>query len=178
MSDCLEYDPDYYGPGIVHRLWIRAEDPRVGAKQRKELLKTIQGEGGVWNETDLSAITRHGSDGKIVANEMRSARSKLLTEFKFAGKSGSHIKWFSRTVKWSGTLNETVLAAATLGPVRMLLNAPATIRMALGFTRTGGPLARDLQGWLAPGKMPLIVNKTVDKQYEVKAIYDAMDRRF
>lgn len=178
MSDCLEYDLDYYGPGIVHRLWIRAEDPRVGAKQRKELLKTIQGEGGVWNETDLSAITRHGSDGKIVANEMRSARSKLLTEFKFAGKSGSHIKWFSRTVKWSGTLNETVLAAATLGPVRMLLNAPATIRMALGFTRTGGPLARDLQGWLAPGKMPLIVNKTVDKQYEVKAIYDAMDRRF
>ena len=99
----------------------------------------------MWNETDLSAITRHGSDGKLVANEMRSARSKLLTEFKFAGKSGSHIKWFSRTVKWSGTLNETVLAAATLGPVRMLLNAPATIRdnsdlqgrwtISKGFTR-------------------------------------------
>lgn len=178
MSDCLEYDNDYFGPGIVHRLWLRAEDPRVGASQRRELLKTIQGEGGVWNETDLSAINRQGMDGKLVANEMRSARSTLLTEFKFAGKSGSHIKWFSRTVKWSGTLNETVLAAATLGPVRMMLNAPATIRMALGFTRTGGPLARDLQGWLAPGKMPLIVNKNVDKQYEVKAIYDAMDRRF
>ena len=35
MSDCLEYDPDYYGPGIVHRLWMRAEDQELEQSKEK-----------------------------------------------------------------------------------------------------------------------------------------------
>ena len=85
---------------------------------------------------------------------MLDARGRLLHEFRFAGRSGRHVKWFSSTVKWSGNLNETILAAQTMGPLGALMNLPATVRMATGFTRTGGPLARDLQGFLAPGKMP------------------------
>ncbi|MEC8311722.1 MAG: hypothetical protein VXZ64_02720, partial [Candidatus Thermoplasmatota archaeon] len=109
---------------------------------------------------------------------MLDARGRLLHEFRFAGRSGRHVKWFSRTVKWSGNLNETILAAQTMGPLGALMNLPATVRMATGFTRTGGPLARDLQGFLAPGKMPKIVNSNVDDHHQVKAIFDALDRRF
>jgi succinate dehydrogenase/fumarate reductase-like Fe-S protein/flavodoxin len=178
MSDCTPHDPSYLGPGVLTRLWQRASDPRVGADQRRSLLRTLQGEGGVWSETDLSAIRRQGPEGRIVAEAMTDARGRLLSEFRFAGRSGRHIKWFSRTVKWSGTLNETILAAQTMGPIGAIMNLPATVRMATGFTRTGAPLARDLQGFIAPGKMPPLVNSLVDDHHEVKAIFDALDRRF
>jgi len=178
MSDCTPHDPSYLGPGVLTRLWQRASDPRVGAEQRRSLLRTLQDEGGVWSETDLSAIRRQGQEGRLVAEAMTDARGRLLSEFRFAGRSGRHIKWFSRTVKWSGTLNETILAAQTMGPIGAIMNLPATVRMATGFTRTGAPLARDLQGFIAPGKMPPLVNSLVDDHHEVKAIFDALDRRF
>ena len=77
----------------------------------------------------------------------------------------------------SGTLNETILAAQTLGPLGTITNLPAVIRMALGFTRTGGPAVRGLQGFLAPGKLPPIINKGVDDLHEVKAIFAELDNR-
>lgn len=178
MSDCTRFDEAYMGPGLLSRLWQRASDPRTGAEQRRDLMRTLQQEGGMWSETDLSAIRRQGDDGRLVAEAMTEARGRLLSEFRFAGRSGRHIKWFSRTVKWSGTLNETILAAQTMGPIGALMNLPATVRMATGFTRTGAPLARDLQGFIAPGKMPPIVNRLVSDHHEVKAIFDALDRRF
>ncbi|DAC17412.1 MAG: hypothetical protein CBD01_008240 [Euryarchaeota archaeon TMED141] len=178
MSDSTPHDGAYLGPGLLTRLWQRASDPRCGADQRRDLMKVLQQEGGMWSETDLSSIRRQGDDGRIVAEAMLDARGRLLHEFRFAGRSGRHVKWFSRTVKWSGNLNETILAAQTMGPLGALMNLPATVRMATGFTRTGGPLARDLQGFLAPGKMPKLVNSVVDDHHEVKAIFDALDRRF
>jgi len=178
MSDTTPHDDAYLGPGLLTRLWQRASDPRSGADQRRDLMKTLQHEGGMWSETDISSIRRQGEDGRLVAEAMLDARGRLLHEFRFAGRSGRHVKWFSRTVKWSGNLNETILAAQTMGPLGALMNLPATVRMATGFTRTGGPLARDLQGFLAPGKMPKIVNSNVDDHHQVKAIFDALDRRF
>ena len=80
-------------------------------------MKTLQHEGGMWSETDISSIRRQGEDGRLVAEAMLDARGRLLHEFRFAGRSGRHVKWFSRTVKWSGNLNETILAAQTMGPL-------------------------------------------------------------
>ena len=84
----------------------------------------------------------------------------------------------------SGQLNETVLAGATLGPFGMAKNAITGVlpRMALGFTRTGGPMIRDLQALAIPpasiGKMPKMINSSVENHHEVVALFNAFDRRF
>jgi hypothetical protein len=82
-------------------------------------------------------------------------------------------------------LNETILAAQTMGPVGMVRNLPQMLRMTTGFTRTGGPLMRDKQAFLAAvgvpasiGKLPKLVNTAIDDHHEVVAIYNALDARF
>lgn len=178
MSDALDHDPDYIGPGQALRMWSRIQDPRSSDDERMRLLNLLQGHGGIWHETDLSSIRRQGADGALASNHLTDLRSDLLAVHRFSGRSGRHVKWFSRTVKMSGTLNETILAAQTLGPLGTITNLPAVIRMALGFTRTGGPAVRGLQGFLAPGKLPPIINKGVDDLHEVKAIFAELDNRF
>ncbi|MCS5537971.1 MAG: hypothetical protein NZ770_07685, partial [Candidatus Poseidoniaceae archaeon] len=64
------------------------------------------------------------------------------------------------------------------GPLGAIANLPATLRMALGFTRTGGPPVRDWQGFIAPGKMPPLINKSVHNHHEVVAIFNELDKRF
>jgi len=76
------------------------------------------------------------------------------------------------------------LAGATLGPFGMAKNAITGVlpRMALGFTRTGGPMIRDLQALAIPpasiGKMPKMINSSVENHHEVVALFNAFDRRF
>jgi hypothetical protein len=112
------------------------------------------------------------------------AKTKTLQDSGFTGRHGKHVWWFSETVKLSGRLNETVLAGATLGPFGMAKNAITGVlpRMLLGFTRTGGPMIRDLQALAVPpasvGKMPKMINTSVDDHHEVVAIFNKFDRRF
>ena len=158
----------------------KVKDPRSSDDERMRLLNLLQGHGGIWHETDLSSIRRQGADGALASNHLTDLRSDLLAVHRFSGRSGRHVKWFSRTVKMSGTLNETILAKTqTLGPLGTITNLPAVIRMALGFTRTGGPCSpRSPSDSLAPGKLPPIINKGVDDLHEVKAIFAELDNRF
>jgi hypothetical protein len=39
-------------------------------------------------------------------------------------------------------------------------------------------MVRDLQGWIAPGKMPPIINKSVHDHHEVVALFNEFDKRF
>ena len=177
-SDSVPYAPDYIGPAAVIHLWKRVNDPRTSEEARADCYDTLQGDTGAWSETDIAGISRQGAAGRRTADLFWDIRADLLRRYKFEGRSGRHVKWFGRTVKQSGTLNETVLAAQTMGPIGMLANIPQVIRMALGFTRTGGPMVRDMQGWLAPGKMPPIINARVEDHHEVVAIYNELDGRF
>lgn len=178
MSETLPFNSSYLGPAVCHRLWIRANDSRVSKLCREEMREVLQGSDGIWAETDIGVFGRYGRLGGIAAKNLNDCRSELLRAHRFAGKSGRHVKWFSKTVKSSGTLNETILAAQTMGPLGAIANLPTTLRMALGFTRTGGPPVRDWQGFLAPGKMPPIINKSVDRHHEVVAIFNELDKRF
>ena len=142
MSDTVDFDTDYEGPGIHLQRWIRINDPRTSAKHRSQLMASLQGKGGIWNEADSASIARHGVAGAALADTLNDARSLLLSEYKNAGKHGRLVKWYGRSVKWSGKLNETTLYRQVLGPLGLVSNvfSGVSARMMLGFTRTGGPL--------------------------------------
>ena len=42
MSDTVDFDSKYVGPGIHLQRWVRINDPRTSAKQRSQLLATLQ----------------------------------------------------------------------------------------------------------------------------------------
>lgn len=184
MSDTTPFDDAYLGPGLLTRLWQRASDPRCGAEQRRDLMKHLQLDGGMWSETDLSSVQRHGRDGQLVADAMLDARGRLLHEFRFAGRAGRHVKWYGRTVKWSGKVNETTLYRQVLGPIGLVSNvfSGVSARLMLGFTRTGGPPIRSLQALLLPpagvGKISNMFNSKVDDHHEVVSLFNELDQRF
>ncbi len=178
MSETVPHNRSYLGPAVCNRLWVRANDPRTSKECKQDMNAVLQGPDGIWAETDIGVMGRFGRLGSVVSKNLNDCRSELLRAHRFAGKSGRHVKWFSKTVKSSGTLNETILAAQTMGPLGAIANLPATLRMALGFTRTGGPPVRDWQGFIAPGKMPPLINKSVHNHHEVVAIFNELDKRF
>ena len=184
MSDTVDFDSAYVGPGIHLQRWVRINDPRTSMKQRSQLLASLQEQGGIWSETDPSSIARHGFSGALVADTLNDARSTLLTEYKNAGRHGRLVKWYGRSVKWSGKLNETTLYRQVLGPIGLVSNvfSGVSARMMLGFTRTGGPPIRSLQALLLPpagvGKIPNMINSKVDDHHEVVSLFNELDQRF
>ena len=184
MSDTVDFDTDYEGPGIHLQRWIRINDPRTSAKHRSQLMASLQGKGGIWNEADSASIARHGVAGAALADTLNDARSLLLSEYKNAGKHGRLVKWYGRSVKWSGKLNETTLYRQVLGPLGLVSNvfSGVSARMMLGFTRNGGPIMRGFQGMLVPpagiGKIPNMFNGKVANHHEVVAIFNELDTRF
>ncbi len=181
-SDSLPYDGKYLGPAICGQLWKRYLDPRTSQKARSEIISTLENDGGLWNETDISVIGRHGSEGEDLASALYDCRAELLRLNKFTGKHGRHVKWFGRTVKMFGDVNETILPAAVSGPIGMLANGRQVLRMMLGFTRTGGPMLRDKQALFLPpasiGKMPPMATLPARNHHEVVAIFNELDKRF
>jgi len=184
MSDTVDFDTDYEGPGIHLQRWIRINDPRTSAKHRSQLMASLQGKGGIWNEADSASIARHGVAGAALADTLNDARSLLLSEYKNAGKHGRLVKWYGRSVKWSGKLNETTLYRQVLGPLGLVSNvfSGVSARMMLGFTRTGGPPIRSLQALLLPpagvGKIPNMFNGKVEGHHEVVSLFNELDQRF
>ena len=146
MSDTVDFDTDYEGPGIHLQRWVRINDPRTSDKHRAQLMASLQGKGGIWSEADPASLARHGAAGALLADTLNDARSRLLTEYKNAGRHGRLVKWYGRSVKWSGKLNETTLYRQVLGPLGLVSNvfSGVSARMMLGFTRTGGPPIRSL----------------------------------
>ena len=184
MSDTSSYDKAYEGPGIHLQQWLRADDPRCGVEQRKNILSSLNETDGVWAEADLSSIARYGSDGKLAARGLNSARAYLLNTSNYSGKHGRLVKWYGRSVKWTGNVNETTLYRQVLGPLGLLGNifSGVSARMLLGFTRNGGPPIRSLQGLLLPpsgiGKIPNMINSKVDSHHEVVSLFNKIDKRF
>ncbi|MDG1542122.1 MAG: flavodoxin domain-containing protein [Candidatus Thalassarchaeaceae archaeon] len=183
-SDTVPHNRSYIGPAVIARLWARYNDPRTSQKGKDGYLATIESENGIKAEADLSSIYKSGRAWDGAGASLLEAKRKTLQDSGFTGRHGKHVWWFSETVKLSGRLNETVLAGATLGPFGMAKNAISGVlpRMLLGFTRTGGPMIRDLQALAAPpasvGKMPKMINSSVDDHHEVVAIFNKFDRRF
>ena len=160
MSDTYDVDDEYSGPGIALQRWVRSQDPRSGVKHVKQMFSLMQNKGGIWDEADISSIHRHGIDGSQAADALYEARSRLLAEYKFTGRTGRLVKNYSRSVKMSGNVNETTLYRSVLGPLGLgsnLMNG-VSLRMMLGFTRNGGPMMRGFPGMLVPpagsGKIP------------------------
>ena len=184
MSDTVDFDSDYEGPGIHLQRWVRINDPRTSEKHRAHLMASLQGKGGIWGEADSASIARHGVTGALLSNTLNDARSRLLTEYKNAGRHGRLVKWYGRSVKWSGKLNETTLYRQVLGPLGLVSNvfSGVSARMMLGFTRTGGPPIRSLQALLLPpagvGKIPNMFNGKVEGHHEVVSLFNELDQRF
>ena len=184
MSDTVDFDPGYEGPGIHLQRWVRINDPRTSDKHRAQLMASLQGKGGVWSEADPASLARHGAAGALLADTLNDARSRLLTEYKNAGRHGRLVKWYGRSVKWSGKLNETTLYRQVLGPLGLVSNvfSGVSARMMLGFTRTGGPPIRSLQALLLPpagvGKIPNMFNRKVEAHHEVVSLFNELDQRF
>jgi len=184
MSDTYDINDEYNGPGIALQRWVRSQDSRAGQNHIKQMYELMQGKGGVWDEADISSIARHGIDGLQAADSIYAARSRLLAEYKFTGKTGRLVKNYSRSVKMSGNVNETTLYRSVLGPLGLgsnLLNG-VSLRMMLGFTRNGGPMMRGFQGMLVPpagiGKIPDMFNSKIHNHHEVVAIFNELDSRF
>ena len=183
-SDTTPHNRQYVGPAVLARLWARCNDSRLSPAGRTSHLAVVQGENGIKAEADMSSINRQGRMGAIAGLALLEAKTATLVADGFTGRHGKHVWWFTETVKFSGQLNETTLAGATLGPFGMAKNALTGIlpRMALGFTRNGAPMMRDLQAMFMPpgsvGKMPKIINSKVDDHHEIVALYNAFDRRF
>ena len=152
MSDTLPHDPHYEGPGVHFQQWLRAIDPRTSEKQRRSILTSLQQKDGVWSEADHASLMRYGEDGRLAARALNEARGALLNQTKYAGKTGRLVKWYGRSVKWSGNVNETTLYRQVLGPLGLVSNvfSGVSARMALAFTRNGGPPIRSLQVPPAP----------------------------
>ena len=184
MSDTSVYDKSYEGPGVHLQQWLRAEDPRCGEEQRRSILSSLNESDGVWAEADLSSIARYGSDGKLAARGLIEARAHLLNASDYSGKHGRLVKWYGRSVKWTGNVNETTLYRQVLGPLGLVSNIfnGVSARMVLGFTRNGGPPIRGLQGLLMPpagvGKIPNMINSKVDAHHEVVSLFNEIDKRF
>ncbi|NCG00415.1 MAG: hypothetical protein GWP25_01330 [Euryarchaeota archaeon] len=184
MSDTFAYDSDYKGPGVLLQQWSRSIDPRSGEAQQNELLDSIGSEHGIWSEADLSSVARYGSDGRTASKALNAARGTLLNSTNYTGPHGRLVKWYGRSVKWSGNVNETTLYRQVLGPVGLLSNIfdGVSARMVLGFTRTGAPPFRSLQALLAPpagiGKIPNMINSKVAAHHEVINLFNEIDQRF
>ena len=184
MSDTFDINDNYCGSGIALQRWVRSQDSRSGQAHVKQMYELMQRKGGVWDEADISSIARHGIDGSQAADSLFAARSRLLAEYKFTGKTGRLVKNYSRSVKMSGNVNETTLYRSVLGPLGLgsnLLNG-VSLRMMLGFTRTGDPIMRGFQGMLLPpagiGKIPDMFNSKIHNHHEVVAIFNELDSRF
>ena len=183
-SDTLPHDPNYLGPAICAQLWVRYLDPRTSKKAREDIISTLEKEGGLWNETDISVMLRHGLEGVELANTLYDCRAELLRLNKFTGKTGRLVKNYSRSVKMSGNVNETTLYRTVLGPLGLVSNIMngVSARMVLGFTRTGGPIMRGYQGMLVPpagiGKIPDMFNVKIQNHHEMVAIFNEIDKRF
>lgn len=181
-SDSVPHAPRYIGPALCLRLWSLVADDRTGRDQVlaiRELLNDA--DRGMWGEADVSSLVRHGSLGQRTAAAFGAARRMMLKPSIAMGRRHDrHVWWFATTVKSSGTLNETALAAGTGGPLGTLGNLGVLGRMATGFTRTGRKFFWDVQGLFLglTGKMPPVFNKRVDRHHEVVQLYNDMDQRF
>ena len=184
MSDTLPHDPHYEGPGVHFQQWLRAIDPRTSEKQRRSILASLQQKDGVWSEADHASLMRYGEDGRLAARALNEARGALLNQTKYAGKTGRLVKWYGRSVKWSGNVNETTLYRQLLGPLGLVSNVftGVSARMALAFTRNGGPPIRSLQSLLLPpaglGRIPKMFNSRVENYHEVVSLFNEIDQRF
>ena len=184
MSDTLPHDPHYEGPGVHFQQWLRAIDPRTSENQRKTIVSSLQQKDGVWSEADHASLMRYGEDGRLAARALNEARGALLNQSRYAGKSGRLVKWYGRSVKWSGNVNETTLYRQVLGPLGLVSNvfSGVSARMALAFTRNGGPPIRSLQSLLLPpaglGRIPRMFNSRVENYHEVVSIFNEIDQRF
>tara|TARA_B100000242_G_scaffold293547_1_gene272010 strand:+ start:999 stop:2963 length:1965 start_codon:yes stop_codon:yes gene_type:complete len=184
MSDTLPHDPHYEGPGVHFQQWLRAIDPRTSEKQRRSILTSLQQKDGVWSEADHASLMRYGEDGRLAARALNEARGALLNQTKYAGKTGRLVKWYGRSVKWSGNVNETTLYRQVLGPLGLVSNlfSGVSARMALAFTRNGGPPIRSLQSLLLPpaglGRIPKMFNSRVENYHEVVSLFNEIDQRF
>ena len=184
MSDTATYDSKYEGPGVHLQRWNRVIDPRSGKKYKDSLISTLNSSTGVWGEADLASISRYGAEGKTAAKGLNSVRSYILNQTNYSGPHGRLVKWYGRSVKWTGNLNETTLYRQVLGPVGLISNVfdGVSARMVLGFTRNGTPPFRSLQALLLPpagiGKIPNMFNKKVKDHHQVVGLFNEIDQRF
>ena len=184
MSDTLPHDQHYEGPGVHFQQWLRVLDPRTSEKQRKSIMTSLQEKDGIWSEADHASLMRYGEDGRLAARALNEARGALLNQSRYAGKSGRLVKWYGRSVKWSGNVNETTLYRQVLGPLGLVSNvfSGVSARMALAFTRNGGPPIRGLQALLVPpaglGRIPKMFNSRVENYHEVVSLFNEIDQRF
>ena len=184
MSDTLPHDQHYEGPGVHFQQWLRVLDPRTSEKQRKSIMSSLQEKDGVWSEADHASLIRYGEDGRLAARSLNEARGALLNQSRYGGKSGRLVKWYGRSVKWSGNVNETTLYRQVLGPLGLVSNvfSGVSARMALAFTRNGGPPIRGLQSLLVPpaglGRIPKMFNSRVENYHEVVSLFNEIDQRF
>ena len=184
MSDTMPHDPHYEGPGVHFQQWLRVLDPRTSEQQRRQIMASLQEKDGVWSEADHASLMRYGEDGRLAARALNEARGALLNQNRYAGKSGRLVKWYGRSVKWSGNVNETTLYRQVLGPLGLVSNvfSGVSARMALAFTRNGGPPMRGLQGLLVPpaglGRIPKMFNGKVEAYHEVVSLFNEIDQRF
>ena len=184
MSDTLPHDQHYEGPGVHFQQWLRVLDPRTSEKQRKSIMTSLQEKDGIWSEADHASLIRYGEDGRLAARSLNEARGALLNQSRYGGKSGRLVKWYGRSVKWSGNVNETTLYRQVLGPLGLVSNvfSGVSARMALAFTRNGGPPIRGLQALLVPpavsGPYPKDVQQRVENYHEVVSLFNEIDQRF
>ncbi len=184
MSDTVNYDSKYEGPGLHLQRWNRVNDPRSSDKYKNSLIASLNNSTGVWGEADLSSIARYGSEGKIASNGLNDIRAYILNQTNYRGPHGRLVKWYGRSVKWTGKLNETTLYRQVLGPVGLISNIfdGVSARMVLGFTRTGGPPIRSLQALILPpagiGKIPNMFNSKVKNHHQVVGLFNEIDQRF
>ena len=184
MSDTLPHDPHYEGPGVHFQQWLRVIDPRTSEKQRRTIMTSLQEKDGVWSESDHASLMRYGEDGRLAARALNEARGALLNQHRYAGKPGRLVKWYGRSVKWSGNVNETTLYRQVLGPLGLVSNifSGVSARMALAFTRNGSPPIRSLQALLVPpaglGRIPKMFNSRVENYHEVVSLFNEIDQRF
>jgi succinate dehydrogenase/fumarate reductase-like Fe-S protein/flavodoxin/ferredoxin len=184
MSDTLPHDPHYEGPGVHFQQWLRVLDPRTSEQQRRTIMTSLQEKDGVWSEADHASLMRYGEDGRLAARALNEARGALLNQHRYAGKPGRLVKWYGRSVKWSGNVNETTLYRQVLGPLGLVSNifSGVSARMALAFTRNGGPPIRSLQALLVPpaglGRIPKMINGKVEDYHEVVSLFNEIDQRF
>jgi len=184
MSDTVSFDSKYEGPGVHLQRWNRVIDPRSGEKYKDSLIATLNCPTGVWGEADLSSIARYGAEGKTASNGLNNVRSYILNQTNYSGSHGRLVKWYARSVKWTGKLNETTLYRQVLGPIGLISNIfdGVSARMVLGFTRTGGPPIRSLQALVLPpagvGKIPNMFNTKVKDHHQVVGLFNEIDQRF
>jgi len=184
FSDTLPYDSEYIGPALVMHSWKRINDERYSEKARNSRIDFLQNDGGAWSESDSSVFGRHGDYGKTISNSFNECRSELIRIKGFSGKHGRLVKWYGLSVKWSGKVNETTLYRQVLGPLGLVSNlfSGVSMRMMLGFTRTGAKPFRSIFSLLAPpagiGKIPPMINSKVEAHHEVVNLFNKLDKRF